>query len=442
MEWIATGEENITKILGKEEVKPEQKYRLSRYVIIGTPGTSFYLKEMLTGIILRLSETEKEEILNMKEGLISGSALESAGLKVLAENHVLIPAESDEYQLYAKVRFVLKNLKQRKEGIKSYTILPTTGCNARCIYCYEEGMPVKSMSLSTARDMVEFICRTRQDKKIKLIWFGGEPLIMKDVITYVCEQLAERGVSFESGMMTNAILMTEQLARLAKETWHLDTAQVSVDGIREDYENRKKFLDPERCNYSRLMQAIHYMIDAGTEVTLRCNYDEYNLPGLKSFVDEIYREFNNSDKLFFYFAMLFQASDRQNATEIYHSIQELKKYMDSIGMHYRKKRKKSHVFSVNHCMADSLGRDVAIDPEGNLYHCEHLPGNHPFSSIYDPNYHAEPVEGMETPAEECKYCPFLVDCTPFFKNGCPDCHGYCREFKEMDAQFAFEELEQ
>lgn len=117
-----------------------------------------------------------------------------------------------------------------KKGLASYVILPTTGCNARCVYCYEEGYAVKTMTSETADRLVDFICETRYDDTVKLRWFGGEPLANAKIISYICKGLQERGVPYKSSMVTNASLLTKELAHEAKELWHLERVQVSLDG--------------------------------------------------------------------------------------------------------------------------------------------------------------------------------------------------------------------
>jgi len=60
--------------------------------------------------------------------------------------------------------------------ITSYTILPTTGCNARCYYCFEHGSKVMTMTRETAGEVVRFITEHCGPKKtVAIMWFGGEP---------------------------------------------------------------------------------------------------------------------------------------------------------------------------------------------------------------------------------------------------------------------------
>ena len=76
---------------------------------------------------------------------------------------------------------------------------------------------------------------------------------------------------------------------------------------------------------------------------------------------------------------------------------------------------------------------MVIAPDGQLYHCEHLPGNTSFGSVYDPDPVVCSDERASLEADPtCRSCCFLPECTPFFKNGCADYFANCRAFKEIE----------
>ena len=112
--------------------------------------------------------------------------------------------------------------------------------------------------------LVDYICETLQDDTIWLRWFGGEPLVGANIIRRICTALHERGVPFRSRMITNASLVTKELAHEARVDWHLEKVQVSLDGAKEDYAVRKNYVDPERYNYDVVMKAIRYLADGGS----------------------------------------------------------------------------------------------------------------------------------------------------------------------------------
>ena len=69
------------------------------------------------------------------------------------------------------------------------TILTTSNCNARCYYCYENGIKKEDMSLDTAKKIVELIKEHHKNKRIFINWFGGEPLYNAEIISYISNEL-------------------------------------------------------------------------------------------------------------------------------------------------------------------------------------------------------------------------------------------------------------
>lgn len=62
-------------------------------------------------------------------------------------------------------------------------VMPSTACNARCPYCYEEGHHARSMNGDVLLATINFV-KTLLDKyeNVSLVWFGGEPLLFTGII--------------------------------------------------------------------------------------------------------------------------------------------------------------------------------------------------------------------------------------------------------------------
>ncbi|MFM6074868.1 MAG: radical SAM protein, partial [Dolichospermum sp.] len=66
-------------------------------------------------------------------------------------------------------------------------ILPTEQCNFRCIYCYED------FSIGRMKPEVISGIKALLDKRssklnfLNLSWFGGEPLVAKDIVLDISE---------------------------------------------------------------------------------------------------------------------------------------------------------------------------------------------------------------------------------------------------------------
>lgn len=158
----------------------------------------YLVKSTLTGEVIELTGgewTALEALRSEPQGL---DHLEQNGLTELAAKRIIVEKDYDEVRQYQQAVFLLKTMKCRKKGLASYVIFPTTGCNARCIYCFEEGFTVKTMTPEIVERLVDFICETRHDDCVKLKWFGGEPLSCAGMIRKICTALRERGVPYRS----------------------------------------------------------------------------------------------------------------------------------------------------------------------------------------------------------------------------------------------------
>ncbi len=432
MRIIVSGNQRIAAIIKKKK-SFDKNYRLSSYSFPFSEGRVYILLNTLTGMTIEMSDMEWTLLQRIRDHSIRGEQL-SGTFEELVQYGFLVEENSNDYDLYKLVISILRLMSHEEKGTKTYTILPTTGCNARCIYCYEEGMPVYSMNEETADRVAEFIDETRWQEAVKLIWFGGEPLVGSQIISRICSRLKEKNIPYRSQIITNATMLTPALLKEAVDLWHLESAQVSVDGKREDYEARKQYVNPA-YNYNAMMDAVGNMLNKGIKVTLRCNCDENNQVGLKTFFDDVNARFGNPDNLFVYPAMLFQAQADEDGVELYRKIQGMNIYLQELGLQKKETDKKAYKLKLNRCGADSGDKSVVIAPDGKLYHCEHLPGNKAFGSVFDSHTHIDSDERANLPAnEQCRTCCFLPECTPFFKNGCPDFFEYCYAFKQIETE--------
>ena len=122
---------------------------------------------------------------------------DSAALTELVGSHFLVPEDKDEAETYVSFCYIARTLKLKQSGYTSFTILPTTACNARCIYCYEQGMQYVTMKEETVAQTIEFIKKVRSPKeKVNFLWFGGEPLVGERIIDKICAGMPEADADF------------------------------------------------------------------------------------------------------------------------------------------------------------------------------------------------------------------------------------------------------
>ena len=122
---------------------------------------------------------------------------------------------------------------------KNLTVLlePTAECNLRCRHCYHAKTDyVKNrMSISTLNKFLK--CIASYYKDVKIIWHGGEPLLMgyeffKEAYTLFKQFSAEYNIHFKFGIQTNGTLLDDDLIDLfVKTNTHIS---ISFDGIYND----------------------------------------------------------------------------------------------------------------------------------------------------------------------------------------------------------------
>lgn len=421
MKCLSSGDDRVVRIVQKKELSPDSRCRLSGFVVVCETEDRVLLKNTLTRQVYALSP---EEWASVRTGDLSWPHV-----RELARLRFLVEPEYNEASRYAMVLAVLRTMEKQEPGFVGYTILPTTGCNARCTYCYEEGWSAKTMSPETADAVADFICRTKQEGMVKLHWFGGEPLCAPKTISRICRALRERGVEYDSYIITNATLLTPELVKETVDLWHLKQAQVSMDGARQDYEARKRYLLPEQHNYDRAMESVALLSDAGVSVNIRCNFDGGNLPRIKDFLEDCRARFEGRKNIIVYLEQLFPVPEGEKGASLHRAGDALEAYATSLGLEVPVKAG-ARQLKTSYCMADSQSRSLLIDPMGGLHVCEHLVDEKPLGTIFDGALPDWPAQAVQI-AEACRNCPFLPECTPFKKLCCPVVGTDCRMKMEL-----------
>ena len=124
------------------------------------------------------------------EGRLPEAAKAGEGYDEWITGQFLVPADKDECAYYNQISALMRAYSKKKE-VRGYTILPTLDCNARCVYCYEEGTKPVSMSSETVEQTIRFIRNNCGGSEVKLSWFGGEPLLRPDIIDRICAGVGE-----------------------------------------------------------------------------------------------------------------------------------------------------------------------------------------------------------------------------------------------------------
>ena len=368
MQTILPPSGNTIKILGKAR-SAEHGLRWMHYVLAQPVEGGVLVFHTLTRALLLLTPEEYAAPDNLPE---------------LRDGWFRVPQEMDDMKYADQVRFIRRTMWKEPEHITSYTIFTTTDCNARCFYCYEMGRSRIPMSAETAHKAAAYIAAHCGGEKVHLHWFGGEPLFNKQVIDIICTDLTEKGIVYESMMISNGYLFDGATVEQAVSHWKLKSVQITLDGTEEIYNRSKAFIYKDgQSPYQVVLANIQRLLDAGVSVHIRLNMDEHNADNLMELADELHERFGGKGKFSVYSHTLFEFAGskthiraQEERRQLYQKQQRLRKKLDDcgIGASYYLRQK----LRIRQCMADS-GGSLTILPNGELGLHERFGGKGKFS---------------------------------------------------------------
>ena len=124
------------------------------------------------------------------------------------------------------------------------TLHVTTGCNMKCTYCYSSPKQRNDMTRETAFQSIDFIA-DKYPINTGIIFFGGEPLLKKDLIketiAYCKAKEKSQEAYFHYKVTTNGILLDEAFMEYANSV-NLQVA-MSIDGNEKAHNRFRVFPD-------------------------------------------------------------------------------------------------------------------------------------------------------------------------------------------------------
>lgn len=244
--------------------------------------------------------------------------------------------------------------------------MTTTGCNAKCPYCYERGVPVFSMSQDVANKVADFIVsRAKPGNRINIEWFGGEPLLNTRVIDIISNRITQElsDVPFSSSIITNASRINKDVIAKLSSTWHTKRLQITVDGIGQKYESVKGLGDN---SFNYLISVLDDLASIDIEIDIRFNYNHENYMDIEDF-GKFFSTYPYRDKLTFYSAKIFSESSKCG----YFDLEKETHYVDTKMHQYglvSGLQLLPRVFKTG-CMAQ-YPEFFTIDPRGMLFKCD------------------------------------------------------------------------
>jgi uncharacterized protein len=202
----------------------------------------------------------------------------------------IVPAEIDEIAL----------LKQEYDSFRYdpsslvFTVAPTLACNFGCDYCFQgQHKPSSKMSVAVQDALIQFISRLASvspKKGVSIAWYGGEPLLAKDIITALSKRLIslcrEYRMNYSAMMVSNGYGLTLDVARSLFQDG-VQSVQVTIDGAHADHDTRRSLLGGQPTFEKIVRNITEVTKNTQMRLSIRVNVDARNAQNVWRLIDSL-----------------------------------------------------------------------------------------------------------------------------------------------------------
>ena len=332
----------------------------------------------------------------------------------LLDAGIVVPIELDEKQ---------RIIDEANEACFNYdtlqlVIAPTMACCYRCSYCFEYNNLCQNayMTQETMDNTVEFIRQQVEEhkgsiKRLKIKWFGGEPLCQKEAIKYLTDEIIEKVLKpyhlmYKATIYSNCRLLTEETAIMLKEC-NISNITVTVDGLKSTYVKQKGCTERD---YDITLENIRRAEKILPNITIAINVAKVNKDEVIDTIKYL-REYGIKGRIYLN-RMLCYTDDSTESNDI--TYEEFREVCNSVS--HMTNVITPALFSRRKCTCEaSLDYHYVIGHDGHIYRCEHLLNMKDYSiGTVDEGIHNKPVipdiwVNNKIP-EKCLECPIFPIC--------------------------------
>lgn len=284
--------------------------------------------------------------------------------RTLEANGFIVTDENDEQKKY------LSSVQERKFSKDIYHIIvnPTMDCNLKCWYCYESHIEKSHMTSEMVAAIILHIKEkiTKEPfKKLILSFFGGEPLLQKNIVFSLIESIYElskiHGFYLATSFTTNGTLIDKDF--VAKLSPYEPSFQITLDGWQNIHDKVRKYKVNGNGTYSQILSAIKLIQQDSpkSEILVRINVSNRTLDSLTNIANEL-AEIKQNNNLKIMVSKVWQV----NAEKL-----DEKKILDFVLQCQTNKIQCSYLATSKYtygCYADNYNQ-VVINYDGNIYKC-------------------------------------------------------------------------
>lgn len=379
--------------------------QLSIYTYIFQHASSFYLYNSEHGILANISERLYSLLYNRDFNSIPHNSQ-----KELIEKGILV--ESDKKYMYydeMKMRFLSASYEKEHMGL---VIVPFTGCNFACPYCFESKKHPMLMSENIENDLIAFI-NAHSAQSMALTWYGGEPLIaFKNIKSIYNKLINQTKVNIEKhAIITNGYLLNQEILNFFRDA-HLSEMQITLDGT-EEHHNQTRFLKQNKQGtFHKIIDNIRMAVETlpNCHIAIRININKSNEQDFFDIYNKFSKEFKEKQISIYpgfireetpdHHSLCYESIDSQCICNFY---ERVKKLGGNVNFFPRKAPKG--------CMVNKLNSYI-IGPEGEIYKC--------WNDVSNTEKIVGYINQKQITNKPLLY-RYMNETTPFSNSQCKDC---------------------
>jgi uncharacterized protein len=222
----------------------------------------------------------------------------------LIDHGFLVPDERDEDNL----RW-LRMMEETTDSTLDLIILPTEQCNFRCKYCYETFEKGK-MDTTIQESLVKYVRKNiHKFTSLHVSWFGGEPLMAMDVISFLSEEFIKicktARKSYRASMTTNGYHLTIDVYKKLCG-YYVNNYQITLDGLETEHD-RQRILTNGGSTFQTIVQNLlnikHNTRSFNTSIVVRTNYTKKIVANLENYIRFYSANFGDDSRFSIYIHM-------------------------------------------------------------------------------------------------------------------------------------------
>jgi len=248
------------------------------------------IKNYLSGSVIKIS---KRSFTNLTEIIERNHEMPNWARNLASSNMILVKEDIDEISVFRNM--LQDSFNESGKKLMIY-FLPTLLCQFNCYYCFEKQKYAftKTMTKETENLFIKWLIKylnlNPEISEVRIIFFGGEPLVRKDVIMRVLDETkritSSLGITISTELITNGELIDEKIMEVFKK-YSLKRLQITLDGYKK-YHNKIRF-STKGGSFDNIISNILYVVknDLISKIDLRINLSEDNYISVKKLIQYI-----------------------------------------------------------------------------------------------------------------------------------------------------------